>query len=299
MANQLLHKRSSTASAIPSAASLTVGELAINTADGKLFTKKSDGTVVEISGASGGVSNGDKGDITVSSGGSTWTIDNSVVTVAKINATGTPSGTTFLRGDGAWATPSGGGGSSVTEIPKILRNNTKYQCGSVLSNAMTTTSVINNSVRAYPVIFPYNVTMTEIGATVTAVSATGAFKVGIYGSDANGFPNGSPLIASGTLLASSTGFKSTAVSYTLSAGVQYWFGCHVGVASVSFRAIPASNLYGLGTDPSLTTVANQINDAALWSAGQLPALNGTYLRSSDVLGSGIPAIAVFVKGTYA
>ena len=49
---------------------------------------------------------GDKGDITVSGSGATWTIDNGVVTVAKISATGSPSGSTFLRGDGAWATPT-------------------------------------------------------------------------------------------------------------------------------------------------------------------------------------------------
>lgn len=53
MANTILHKRSSTTGATPSAGSLTQGELAINTADGKLFTKKDDATVVEI-GASGG-----------------------------------------------------------------------------------------------------------------------------------------------------------------------------------------------------------------------------------------------------
>lgn len=37
------------------------------------------------------------------------------VTVAKVSATGTPSSSTYLRGDGAWATPAGGvGGSTVT-----------------------------------------------------------------------------------------------------------------------------------------------------------------------------------------
>ena len=64
--------------------------------------------------STGSVADGDKGDITVSASGATWTIDNGVVTVAKISATGTANSTTFLRGDGTWATPSGGGGGGYT-----------------------------------------------------------------------------------------------------------------------------------------------------------------------------------------
>lgn len=48
MANTILLKRSSTPGSTPSAGSLTPGEIAINSNDGKLFTKKESGTVIEV-----------------------------------------------------------------------------------------------------------------------------------------------------------------------------------------------------------------------------------------------------------
>lgn len=49
MANIIRHKRTTVPGRIPSQGQLASGELAINCADGKVFTKKTDGTVVEIS----------------------------------------------------------------------------------------------------------------------------------------------------------------------------------------------------------------------------------------------------------
>ena len=54
MANTIQLKRSSTASDTPSASDLAVGELAVNTADAKLFTKHTDNSIKEISGSGGG-----------------------------------------------------------------------------------------------------------------------------------------------------------------------------------------------------------------------------------------------------
>lgn len=46
----LITKKSSTPSAVPTAGDLQVGELAVNTADGKLFTKHTDNSIKEIGG---------------------------------------------------------------------------------------------------------------------------------------------------------------------------------------------------------------------------------------------------------
>ncbi|BAR14378.1 T7-like tail fiber [uncultured Mediterranean phage uvMED] len=79
MANTIKLKRGSGSD--PGASDLVVGEVAVRTDTGKLFTKKDDNSIAEIS---GGIDDGDKGDITVSSSGSVFTIDNDAVTYAKI-----------------------------------------------------------------------------------------------------------------------------------------------------------------------------------------------------------------------
>ena len=46
MANAILHKRSSTAASVPTAAQVTLGELVMNVADGKLYLKRTDGVII-------------------------------------------------------------------------------------------------------------------------------------------------------------------------------------------------------------------------------------------------------------
>lgn len=66
---------------------------------------------------SGSVADGDKGDITVSSSGTVWNIDAATIGTTELSASGTPSGSTFLRGDNTWATPAGSGDVSKVGTP--------------------------------------------------------------------------------------------------------------------------------------------------------------------------------------
>ena len=95
MPNTIRHKRSATASAAPAAASLVAGELAVNTADGRVYTKQDSGTVVDIAQA-------------ILATGQTIVVAAGSATAPSVAFTGDTNTGTYSPGVDQWAVSTGG-----------------------------------------------------------------------------------------------------------------------------------------------------------------------------------------------
>jgi len=149
------------------------------------------------------------------------------------------------------------------------------------ATAGTTLTLTASRIYWIPFIVTRKVSITALATNVTTSSA-GTHYVGIYGSNNNWGPTGSPL-ASGSFDAVSTGVKTMTVSLTLSPGV-YWI-CWAAGSGATVRAIALAACATLGL-VNLSTV----NTTCYYTSGSTlpdPAPTSGY---TALTASALPAV---------
>jgi len=232
---------------------------------------------------------GDKGDITTSASGATWTIDAGAVSYAKIqnvaantflaNATGspatvqeiatnriplfasaitgTPSGTTYLRGDGTWATVTGGSGDVVGPASSTDHAIARFD--------LTTGKLLQNS----------NAILTDAGTlTLDAGSTTNALVVTTTGSIKQSIRHDSGNRWDTTV--SSGGFVSF---NAVGSDARFGFEDRVSV-SVIDDDDPALQVSATGTNAAISTTALNMTAQASHTSGTMASLIGIIAQAS-------------------
>lgn len=124
----------------------------------------------------------------------------------------------FLKANGAWAAPSGGGGSPFGKVAPI--SNAYYI--PLLSVPWDTMTPDPNRLYGVPFYNAVATTWTKIGVNVdTPGAASKLIRLGIYNADVNGLP-GTRLLDAGTVAADTSGDKEITISQLLAADTLYW-----------------------------------------------------------------------------
>lgn len=181
----------------------------------------------------------------------------------------------------------GGGGS--TGLPYVSGN--WYPTATLGSIALSAGATIAaNKVRMIPFTVRRAVTITELGARVTTVSAGGLFGIGIYAA------NATTLKATGTPIATVTGLSTSTATVVsgavtpvaLAPNTLYWAAIHVNNTVAVFQAstpaaAPASFIIG---DPVLGTASSAANTGI------------SSLDAVGAYGSGLPDMTALAQTAF-
>lgn len=210
-------------------------------------------TVASLPG--GGLTDTDYGDIVVSGSGTIMTIDAGVIVnadinasaaiaISKLNITGTPDGTKYLRDDGSWQTPSGSGtiNSGTTGKPGYYTAATTIDDFIALDYATSGNLVTLTHQNTTDVGFLFQGISSQTGNHIT-IKNSGATTIGEWTKD--GYikvPGGSPGTGAGSIrMGSSVQIGENAGGYALGIYDANGFNTSIGNGSLFLNNNAATN----------------------------------------------------------
>ena len=261
MPNTIRHKRSATASAAPVAASLVAGELAVNTADGRVYTKQDSGTVVDIAQA-------------ILATGQTIVAAAGSATAPSVAFTGDTNTGTYSPGADQWAVTTGGtqrlhitstGDVGIGTAANATVRLNAYQTATN-QNGYVTHQVFADPVStangAYSHFGAYYVLRTDVAAGVTDTGAKRGFFASVVRNNkaTNGTDAGTLTFLRGAELQYGHGLQNTAITPTTTAVTGLFMSPLAGYGTIT----DMYDLYIAGPVYNNATVGNHY---AIFQAG--------------------------------
>lgn len=216
----------------------------------------------------------------------TGKIIDGAVTIAKISATGTANSSTFLRGDGTWATPSGGGGGD------LLAANNLSDLANVTTARTNLGLAIGTNVQAYSANLTSFATVTPSANGLSLVSAANyAAMVTLLG-----LTIGTNTQAYNANLTTYAGIAPSANVQTLLGAANY----SAFKTSLSLNAVENTALSTWAGTSNITTVGTI--GTGTWNATAITAVKGgtgqtTYAVGDILYASSTTALSKLAAGT--